>query len=171
MKLLSTIYRSPIPKTTGKIYLREAVRGIIRREDKLLMIHSTVNGDHKFPGGGIKKGESHPSALSREIKEECGAEMLELKRELGKTIEYAPSIQKKYHIFKQISYYYFCDVKNELGAQALEDYEKELGFHPVWIEVETALNLNKTCLANASPPSWLQREIFVLQYLLQHPLP
>ena len=76
MKLLSTIYRNKGANPEGKTFQREAVRGVIFRDGELLMIYSTVNGDYKFPGGGIEADELHAEALQREIQEECGAEKL-----------------------------------------------------------------------------------------------
>lgn len=49
---------------------REAVRGIIKHENKLLMVYSSKDGDYKFPGGGVDVGETHEEALVREIREE-----------------------------------------------------------------------------------------------------
>ena len=166
MKLLTTIYRNENVYPVGKTFLREAVRGIIFRDGKLLMIHSTVNGDYKFPGGGMDSGESHLDALRREISEECGATLGQVAGELGKTLEYATSIEEGFESYKQISYYYFCEVNGEFGKQALEDYEEELGFRPVWVDVESALLANQKIVAEANPiPRWTRREAFVLGVL------
>jgi hypothetical protein len=40
--------------TEGRTVFREAVRGIILNGRDLFMLHSPVNGDYKFPGGGIQ---------------------------------------------------------------------------------------------------------------------
>ena len=69
MELLGTIYRDKKANPEGKTILREAVRGVIFCEGKLLMVYSTVNGDYKFPGGGVDAGETHLDALRREISE------------------------------------------------------------------------------------------------------
>jgi len=167
MKLLSTIYRDKNVNSEGKTFLREAVRGIILREKKLLMIYSTVNGDYKFPGGGIDLGESHHEALRREISEECGAEMRLVTGKFGQIIEYAHAIEDSFDTYKQNSYYYFCEINGDFGALNLEDYEEELGFLPKWVSVETALRRNKEVLANPNPaPRWTKREIFVLAHIL-----
>ncbi len=46
---------------------RKAVRAVIEREDKLLMIYSNRIGDLKLPGGGFKFGETESDVLKREI--------------------------------------------------------------------------------------------------------
>lgn len=53
----------------GKIYYREAVRGIIMKGSEILLIYSEKNGDYKLPGGGIEEGETHKQALIREVQE------------------------------------------------------------------------------------------------------
>ena len=112
MKLLTTIFRQENINLQGKTFLREAVRGIIFREGKLLMIYSPVNGDYKFPGGGVDAGESHHEALRREISEECGATMTKVTGELGKVLEYAINSKEDYETYKQTSYYYFCEINS-----------------------------------------------------------
>ncbi|MCP4141715.1 MAG: NUDIX domain-containing protein [Chloroflexi bacterium] len=167
MKLLATIYRQKDANPEGKTFLREAVRGVIFREGKLLMVYSTVNGDYKFPGGGIDAGETHLEALRRELNEECGATLKEVIGELGKTIEYAHAIEDKFDTYRQNSYYYFCEINGNLGNLNLEDYEEDLGFRPEWIDVETALEANKNILDKSTPaPRWTKREVFVLAHIL-----
>ena len=72
------IQRIKDPKV--KITTRHAVRAIIIQDNKILMVH-TNKGDYKFPGGGIKKAESHEEALRREVIEETGLMLqVEIKR-------------------------------------------------------------------------------------------
>jgi len=66
------IYRSPIERGTESDVIRVAVRGVAVSAGRVLMIYSPVNGDYKFPGGGVEDGESHAEALVREIREEAG---------------------------------------------------------------------------------------------------
>jgi len=179
MKLLTTIYRQDNINIEGRTFFREAVRGIIFRapapspspasgRGELLMIYSPVNGDYKFPGGGVDVGESHHEALRREIREECGATLTQVTGELGKTLEYANAFDQAFDTYKQVSYYYFCEIDGEMGDLNLEDYEEELGFQPVWLDIETALGTNKRIHAEASPnPRWVRREIFILSLLLE----
>ncbi len=178
MKLLGTIYRHEHLNTEGKTFLREAVRGIIFRNapprtaagalsKELLMIYSPVNGDYKFPGGGIKPSEPHFEALRREIREESGATLTQVTGELGKMLEYAKAMEDDFETFKMFSYYYFCEINGEIGNLDLDDYEEELGFRPVWVSIEEALEANKKVLAESNPaPRWTKREIFVLENLL-----
>lgn len=167
MKLLKTFYHDKNINLESKTFYREAVRGIIFRDGKLLMVYSTVNGDYKFPGGGVDVGESHTETLCREIREECGAEVTQVTGELGKIEEYAvDTIKENYETFKMTSYYYFCEISRELGTQKLDDYEEELGYKPEWVDRDMAIEKNKRKLANPSSFSrWMKRETFVLEML------
>ncbi|HHP5455030.1 TPA: NUDIX domain-containing protein, partial [Aeromonas veronii] len=75
-------------RTDGRTLERLTVRAVVPRGDELLLVHSRVNGDLMFPGGGIEAGESHRVALARELLEECGAELREVGGLLGETREY-----------------------------------------------------------------------------------
>lgn len=59
MKFLKEFIKDKDLKLTGNNITREAVKGIIFRKNKILLIHSRVNNDYKFPGGGIEKNETH----------------------------------------------------------------------------------------------------------------
>jgi len=165
MKILTEIHRSSGIDTAGKTVHRTAVRAVILRGRELLMVHSTSVGDYKFPGGGVDLGESHEQALARELREECGASLLGVDGELGAVIEYDFAEEKEFDVFKMTSHYYCCRVGDGFGTQNLDDYEKDLGFKPVWIPIEAALQQNKTLLNSHNAPEWLKREVFMLEYL------
>jgi hypothetical protein len=57
MQILTTIFRDPGLNLHGKTDHRTAVRAVAIRRKKLLMVYSPVNGDYKFPGGGVSKKE------------------------------------------------------------------------------------------------------------------
>jgi 8-oxo-dGTP pyrophosphatase MutT (NUDIX family) len=161
------IIRDAGMELTGPTIEREAVRGIIVRKAKLLMIHSSVNGDYKFPGGGVQKGESHQQALAREICEECGARMVQMGALFGKVVEYRNPEQVEYQVFKMTSFYYSCQVDDTRFEQSLERYEQELGLTPIWTDLDTALEINKNIskVDEKRVIPWLTREIFMLEQI------
>jgi 8-oxo-dGTP pyrophosphatase MutT (NUDIX family) len=167
MPILTTIHRADGIDVHGKTVSRTAVRGVILRGRDLLMIHSATVGDYKFPGGGVNEGESHAQALAREIQEECGAVLTHIGREIGAVVEYNFAVEDEFDTFKMTSHYYLCGVQDDLGPQHLDDYERDLGFEPVWMPIDEALRSNRSLLESTSPPEWLRREIFMLEYL-QH---
>ena len=117
MKILKEIFRNNDLKTKGETIHREAVRGIALRQRNILMIYSPVNGDYKFPGGGVDAGESYEDALAREIREECGAQLFRVERELGCIIEYDHAKETDYDLFKMASCYYLCAIVTSFGPR------------------------------------------------------
>ncbi|MBO7339390.1 MAG: NUDIX domain-containing protein [Lachnospiraceae bacterium] len=132
-------------KEGGKEYSRPSVRGIILQDGKVLLVHSKKFGYMKFPGGGIEPGEDHVQALCREVREETGLEVApESVREFG----FVPRRQKdkvdENGIFVQDNFYYFCDLKDGVKTSTkLDDYEREEGFTPVWMEPFFASQRNR----------------------------
>lgn len=131
----------------------------------LLMSYSANIGDYKFPGGGVEPEESHAQALYREVQEECGMSVLNIGSEIGVVIEHNVRPKTGTGVFQMTSHYYFCDVEDGVGILTLDDYEQELGLQPAWIDIDRAIRLNKALLPSDHAPRWLQREIFVLEYI------
>lgn len=166
MKLLKEIFRTEGAPRKGRTIFREAVRGIILNGREVFMIHSPVNGDYKFPGGGVQPGESHEQALRREAREEAGASVDAIHGEFGMVIEYDIPEEPDYDLFKMASYYYLCGLNENVTSQNLEDYERELAFKPTWVDVDNAIEANKSVLASEhEKPLWTRRETFVLERL------
>jgi 8-oxo-dGTP diphosphatase len=165
MRILTEIHRSEGINIAGKTIYRSAVRGVILRGSDLLMVYSSNVGDYKFPGGGADEGESHQQTLARELLEECGATLLSIDSALGAVIEYDFAEEKDYDVFTMTSHYYFCQIGDGFGQQKLDGYEKELGFMPVWIDIEKAIATNRSLLDLEKTPEWLRREIFVLEHI------
>lgn len=167
MIILTEIFRSPGLNIHGKTDHRAAVRAVVIRKRELLMIYSPVNGDYKFPGGGVEKGENPELALRREIGEECGMNLTRILGNIGSIVEYAIPMKAKFDVFKMTSSYYLCEIDSIVAAQHLDDYEKDLGFQPVWIDIDTAIQTNKSILRveTKESPQWTTREIFMLEFI------
>lgn len=165
MNILTEIHRSDGVNINGKVVHRTAVRAVVLRGRELLMVFSSNVGDYKFPGGGVDVAETHEHALARELLEECGATLLSVNGELGAIIEYDHAAEDNFDVFMMTSYYYFCRVGDKLTTQTLDDYEHDLGFQPVWIDIKEAIDTNKLLLSLKTPPEWLKREIFALEYI------
>ena len=168
MQILTEIHRAEGVNTNGKTVHRTAVRAVILRGRNLLMVHSSTIGDYKFPGGGVDAGETHEQALRREIHEECGALLIQFGQSIGSVIEYDYPMELDYDAFKMTSHYYLCQVGGDFGTQKLDGYEKDLGFKPVWMDVDESILANRLLLDSDNPPEWLKREIFVLEYIRQN---
>ena len=81
-----------------------------------------------LPGRGVSFGETHLEALTRELKEECGAKLVCGARILQEgVVEYDYAKEAYFGLFCMTSYYYFCSIGPELGQLELEDFEVALG--------------------------------------------
>ena len=167
MDINKKIYHDKNLNLEGNTITREAVRGIIIKNKKILMIFSSKNGDYKFPGGGIEAEETPEEALKREIKEECGALVTKIKENIGKIIEFKKAVEKDYDVFKMTSYYYICEIEENKFDLCLDQYEKELGFNPEWINFDLAIQKNKAILNSASKkaPRWTKRDTYVMEQI------
>lgn len=165
MNVLTTIHRANGINIHGRTLTRTAVRAVILCGRDLLMVYSANVGDYKFPGGGVNDGETHEQALARELLEECGAQLIRVNGGLGAVIEYDLPEERGFDVFKMTSNYYLCTVRDGVTHQNLEGYEAELGFQPVWVDIDKAIAENRSLLLAPDPPEWLGREIFFLEYL------
>lgn len=118
--------------------VREAVRAIILKNNKIALVKSLKEKHYKFPGGGIEIGESHIDTLIRETKEETG---LIVKADSVKECGFVHEIRKSLYsddAFEQISYYYFVEVLDAAVEQDLSDSEKELEYVLEWVSLVDA---------------------------------
>lgn len=153
-----------VSDSIGNVNYREAVRAVIIKKNKILMVHS-INKDYKFPGGDIKKGENKIEALEREVEEETGYVCNKIIRKLGIVTERSKDKYVHDRIFKMISYYYVAEVSDERKEQKLDAYEAELGFTPVWVDLLEAIRNNEKIieLNLKNKPNWIGRETYVLK--------
>lgn len=154
-----------INDTSSNIIRREAIRGIVFKNDSILMVRSN-KGDYKFPGGGLNKGESHQETLIREIKEETGYQVNNIREKIGEITERKFDAYEENAIFEMISHYYICEISNEQIEQQLDDYELKLELLPEWVTVQQAVNINETLLKKEEDKNpWIERETIVLEKL------
>lgn len=113
---------------------RSAARAIVFDSDqKIALLHVTKKSYHKLPGGGIEKNEDNEAALRRELLEEIGCSVQNI-RELGIIEEYRNDFQ-----LHQISYCFIADLigsKNEINLEAGEIAD---GFEPEWMSLKDAI--------------------------------
>jgi 8-oxo-dGTP diphosphatase len=108
---------------------RKAARCILKREDKIALLHVQKFSYYKLPGGGLEGDESWEEALKREVREEIGSE-IEIKGKIGKIVEY-----KSHSGTKQVSRCYIAE-EVESGSPEFTEKEVKEGFRPEWQKFE-----------------------------------
>lgn len=149
-------------------HVRHAVRSVIVRGNTVAMVKSRTKGFYQFPGGGIDPGETHEQALVRETLEEVGLTVIpQTIRPLGIVKEIRASQFAPETVFDQTSYYYFAEAEDEVQAQVLEDYEKDLGYTLEWVDMRKARGLNlHLCRTHHYKSKFVLREAEILGLLL-----
>lgn len=167
MTLLHTIIQ-PGVAVGARIMKRDAVRAVIAREGRLLLLHTRRYDDYSFPGGGLDPGEDAIAGLRRELMEETGAATVTVQRYIGYLDEYRASRDPGFDALFMRSHFYVCGVEGELEAAAPEDYELANGMVPVWIALEDALAHNRGVLRQrpGSMGVSIERETWMLHYVL-----
>lgn len=135
MELIKEIYlKNDVKCTSYKI--RKAVRSIAFNEDgKIPLLNVSKKNYHKLAGGGMEEGEDVITALKREMLEEVGANIEDLK-EIGVIVEYRNKAK-----LLQFSYYYKSKIMGELVETAYTEEEKNNGFMLEWKTLEEAITL------------------------------
>lgn len=149
-----------------RITTRQAVRAVVFRDGKLLMVH-TNKGDYKFPGGGVKRMENHQEALRREVIEETGYIIGDIGEKVGTIIQRNKNQFDMSGIFEMTSHYYFCTVKPVTTSQHLDKYEQEQDFKPIWIPLDEVIANNEAILTQKGSyvNPWVYRETLALKRL------
>lgn len=149
---------------TGRTLRRHAARGIVLRDDQLLLLFTERYNDFSLPGGGVDSGEDLEVALKRELFEETGAQDVTVKRYYGYVEEYRPYWKPTHDLMHMTSHFYVCDAAVDLSKARMEDYEIANGMRPMWVPVIKALEHNRQVLARTeeSMGQSIVRETFML---------
>jgi 8-oxo-dGTP pyrophosphatase MutT (NUDIX family) len=145
---------------------RVAVRAVILDGDRLLMLRS-LEGDVKFPGGGVEAGEDAATALAREVDEECGRDLLACEPAPLLVIEERrPDAEDPAQVFCMRSEYYRVQVGEPVRDPSLEAYEADLDLTGEWLTLAEARSANEAALQSGRPAPWVRRELAALVALV-----
>lgn len=141
---------------------RRAVRAIIYKNEVLTMVRSEKIGEYKFPGGGVKNGESDLEALARELREETG-----LALEPESVAPYGYTTERRldrngHSIYQHISCFFTCASKGLPEKTDLSPRELSFGYHLEYTTIDNAILVNERLLKESLAP-WVERELFVLR--------
>ena len=151
-------------------FSRTAVRAIIFKDGKLVMVKSEKFGEYKFPGGGKDDGESDLETLERETKEETGMTVISASVQVyGYTEEKRRSVFNPSQRFIMESRYYLCDVMDHIEETNYDSYEKDYGYHLCVVSIDEAIEQNIIAAEKHHEiATWIQRELTVLKDIKQH---
>ncbi|MGX5915296.1 NUDIX hydrolase [Aliidiomarina sp. Khilg15.8] len=137
----------PVQDTNLNVLAREASRGIVLQDSKILLMYTERYDDFSFPGGGIDAGEDPVLGLRRELAEEAGAHDVAVLGSFGKVTEYLPCWKPDWDLMYQTSYWYHCELVSELQANQLEHYEIANGMAVHWVDINEAIRHNQKVIA------------------------
>jgi 8-oxo-dGTP pyrophosphatase MutT (NUDIX family) len=167
MKIATLNPNNVIPN--GECKKRNAARGIVKRDDKFLLIYIDLYDVYKFPGGGVEPGETYKDTLKREFIEETGYRITDVGNLEYKTIEIDKSMDDGYDYWMHESSYYLAEVSEEQGElqpdiEELEEAGHDIDYEkPVWVTIDEAIETNKKLLSNPKFKTFIKRELFVLE--------
>ena len=154
-----------------RTFARDSARSIVIRNGKIAMIHSLKYDYYKFPGGGMKDGESPVEAMIRETREEAGLIVLpESVREYGCVHRVQRSDLDPAERFVQDNFYYLCEAADGLAAQDLDDYEAEESYRLEFVDPAAAIQKNRSVKNSPYNPLMFEREARVLELLISEGL-
>ncbi len=168
MKLLiNTTNLSELELEKSSLYSRYAVRSITIKDNKVLTLYSNTNGDYSLPGGGIEGTETKTEALYREVKEETGYDVTDIKELYIELKEYHKSKFKSDNAdyFENTSYYYLIDVSDMQGEQSLTESEIREKIEIRWQDIDAIISNNKDLMEKGVYPRWVIRETMVFEYI------
>ena len=122
----SKTFKEPIRKS------RTSCRGIVIKDNKILLVHELNKDVYMSPGGGVEQGESFERCCRRELMEEVGLDV-----SVG---EHLFTINE--YVFDElfISNYFLCEVVG-VGEMALTPTEIDHGVTPEWVDIEKAIEI------------------------------
>ncbi len=126
-----------------RIYERPSSRGIILKDDKILLLYTKQHDDYSCPGGGLEKDETPREGLIREIKEETGTNNIKIISDYGIYNEIIPPLKRKKFDYIYISSYFFiCSADSNLGKPQLEDYNGRINSYKECLTLSKKIGYN-----------------------------
>lgn len=119
-------------KPTNDDKTRFNVRCVLKNNnDEICVVKSEKYGYIQIPGGGINDRETIIDALRREIQEEAGFLIMDIKP-IGYILEIRKGVQNNHDWNKVISYVFSASSGKEIGTNYTED-ENADAFRPIWM--------------------------------------
>lgn len=109
---------------------RIACRGIILKEDKILVLQQKNTGMMLLPGGGLENGESYADCCKREVLEETGF--------VVNPVHHFLTVNEYYEDRLYETHFFFCEIV-EAAAPKLTEHEILAGACAQWVKIDDAV--------------------------------
>lgn len=120
------------PDFTGQIErIRHACRGIVIKENRMLLCYQKNDDQYLIPGGGMEGEETLEECCVREVLEETGI--------LCRPVEHYLDIEELFASMRHINHYYTCEIVEETDQIHLTEGEIAAGLCIRWLTAEEAL--------------------------------
>ena len=111
---------------------REACRGIVVSNGKMLLVYEGNIDQYMIPGGGVEKNETLEACCVRELAEETGF--------VVEPLEHYLNINEYYSDWLFVSHYFACKYVNTTKI-SLTESEIEAGLELRWIPINEAVEI------------------------------
>lgn len=128
------IYADGIGKEDSNLdNFRESCRGVVKRNDKYLLVELTKWRIFTLPGGGLEAGETLEECCRREVLEETGIHVKVLEHKISITEYFTDSVWK--------ANYFLCEYLSDTMSVTLTDEESNLGLVSCWKTMDEVFDL------------------------------
>ena len=112
--------------------MRAGCRGLVVKDNKILLSYEGRTGVYMSPGGGVEDGETLEECVIRELQEETGYKVKPVAPFL-KVEEYA------YEVLWENNYF-ICEIEGEC-ERSLTESEEYNKVSAVWVEIDKAIEI------------------------------
>lgn len=143
---------------------RVCARAIVLGLDgKIMLLHYRRSDFYQLPGGGKMSEESTEECAVREVEEETGYKV--------KNVKYLFCVIEKYEDYKAINYYFLCKVISDEGTIRRTGYELESDIHVGWHLKEKIVPFIRNHIRCIDPNTYdyrmEQKELYALIALIE----
>jgi len=140
IKSVRTIYQTDVfpNMLVTKVDFLDRLTGkaiVVDKEEKIVLVGSSLNHVYTLPGGGIEKGETIEAGILREMVEEIGCN-IKIDYMLGVIDDYRN--RDKTHCINHCA---VAKIIGEKGIPKLTEEEKKNGLQVKWFKLEEALEI------------------------------
>lgn len=144
--------------------VRHACRGLIIKNNKILLGYERKNDQYIIPCGGLEENETYEECCKREIMEETGI--------ICKPINNFLNIDELFTNMQHINHYFLCEVIEETNIVYLTNRELEADLCFKWVTINEAINIFEQCekYKNIEAPKYglYRRELYAIKTYVEN---